>query len=75
MNTRGKLLSHPEPRSSGPIGSIGSPAMNAGELEESNIDQRSPNELGKRLLEARKKRPRWKLHTVYDKIIRREDGR
>jgi hypothetical protein len=70
-----KRLSQVERRSSGAIGSIGSPAKNAGESEELNIDRRSPNDLGARLLEARKKRPRWKLHTVYDKIIRREDGR
>lgn len=75
MSIQEKHLSQAKLQSSGEIGSIGLPAMNADESEESNIDRRCPNDLGTRLLEARKKRPRWKLHTVYDKIIRREDGR
>lgn len=66
----GKPLSHPERPSSAPIGSIGSLATNAEELEGSIIDRRSPSELGERLLEARKKRPRWKLHTVLERMIR-----
>ena len=70
MNTRGKSSLPTERRSSGEIGSIFSDAKIAGGLENGRIDNRSPQELGEKLLARRESNRTWKLSRIHERMIR-----
>lgn len=70
MSIQAKSSLDTSQRSTREIGSTFSDVENAGDLEGLHIDNRNPTELGEKLLETRKKRKRWKLSTVHERMIK-----